>query len=114
MSEQAERQEGVPKEEGRIILREDQSMPELVGQPSSRRNSKATQHKVIRYSKGAGEGAYREVIHASPTKIATIQKLLGSEKQCNLDVKPVISRNRIFHLRNERNSSDSCRTRTQV
>ena len=66
-------------------LEDTQSAQENAGLPPSRR-AKAPQHKVIRYAQGAGEGSYHEVIHASPTKIAAMQQLLGSEQQCNLDV----------------------------
>ena len=47
---------------------------------------KINKHKIVRYAQGAGEGAYREVIHATPAKIVTLNTLVKSEKRIDLDV----------------------------
>jgi hypothetical protein len=91
-----------------------QSVPQLnAGPPGSARGPRQAE-KPIRFAQGAGEGAYREVIHASPQKIASIHTLLGEGKQYNLDVSSLFPANRVCHQRNGKNSSTSCNLGSQA
>ena len=75
---------------GRLV--ESRSVPKMEGLPPGSARGKRPAEKPIRFAQGAGEGSYREVIHASPEKIASLHTILGDEKLHNLDVNyPVIS-----------------------
>ena len=63
-------------------------MPHLGALPPGSARGPRQADKPVRFAQGAGEGAYREVIHASPQKIASMHTLLGEGKQYNLDVSP--------------------------
>ena len=41
--------------------------------------TKIAKRKIIRFAQGAGESAYREVVHVSPQKMASLQKIISSE-----------------------------------
>jgi len=54
-----------------------------------RGKAKVAKRKIIRFTQGAGEGMYKEVIHVSPQKMQTIKKIIQSANT-NLEVNLLI------------------------
>jgi len=54
--------------------------------PGSERPSTSSKPRVVKYSEGVSENAYREVIHASAKKIEKIKKLLGSGRDDGYEI----------------------------
>eukprot|EP00831_Metopus_contortus_P009386 TRINITY_DN1361_c0_g1_i2.p3 TRINITY_DN1361_c0_g1~~TRINITY_DN1361_c0_g1_i2.p3 ORF type:complete len:109 (-),score=6.64 TRINITY_DN1361_c0_g1_i2:940-1239(-) len=70
----------------------DLNLPELSGtqyQHINIRKTKKSPKGIIRHTEGAGEGAYREIIHKSLQKIHVINEVVDHEKCVDLDVQRI-------------------------